>query len=1259
MVAQTRTAATPSKKLTFNEKIVGKSLSTDVLLKKLKALHTELAELDQELVDVNSLSSVRSQLINTSLLLHKDRGVKAYTACCLADILRLYAPDAPYTQNELKDIFQFFFRQLSAGLKGTDAPYYNEYFHLLESLSTVKSVVLVCDLPHADELMSEIFRDFFVLVRRDLAKKIELFIADILVALIDECQSLPSEVLDTMMAQFLDKNTRLDQPAYRLAVQICNATSDKLQRHVCQYFTDTIVTNSRELDTEGDYDEIRTAHNLVKQLSKSCPSLLHSVIPQLEEELRVDQVQVRLIVTHALGEMFADKGGSDLIRKYPTTWNVWLMRKNDKAAAVRLKLVESARGLLLNLPEHRETTALTRSRIEMLQLKLLDPDEKVRAAVCKVYSQLDYETAFHSVSEAQLRAVAGRGMDKKHAVRVEAMNALGKLYSLAYPEIENGDAIAASHFAWIPNEVLHISNMTSETKAAAERVIADYVLPLPSPPSNSASTSKNVEVDEVAWTDHLLNIMQHLDDLGINTILSMSGIKANRPTMYEHYLRACIQNNGGVIDENEEIIIQRLNNVVKHLARQFPDPVKAAEDLHEFAKANENRLYKLLKTCVDPQSDLKSIVKASNEFLRRVEQSLESTLSTMTIFLRRATLRIANQSSISTLIKRVQKSAPTSKHAQQLLTFISKHCPALYKPHVSELTKAIADERNVILVEVGMHALAAVAKADESQVTLDKRALERITRFAVGENPKIAKFAARLLASLKDHEDACVEIIESISDKLPEATPEELIAYTTVLVQMARFKPVAFEHRGDTIMAFLIKKLLMGRRSNDPEEMDVDDDWVQDDELAPIQKARILALKVCRNRCLANASVENAVGLATPALKMFSTLLEHSGSFSADAPDSSQVKSRMRLQAAVSLLHLSTVEAFATVISSNFIWLAITVQDPCYHIRIIFLTKLVSLLTARKLPPRFNTIPFLTIHDPEADVRDRAIAYISFISKSIPPAARVDQLELIFIRLLHLLAHHPDFSTTHENIQEMAKYIEFYLDLIAGSENIALLYHLAMKAKTVRDSESHTYSESLYTMADLAQELIKARAQARSWTLQSYPGKVKLPSDILRALPSTDAVAKVVKTQYLSEETIDWLRVVRGHKPATATKEKKRESREARNGRSPPAKRKASRARANGAPKWTKKSARWNSDQSESEEEPSSDGESVHDQSEKATSPRRSSSVVSETGQESNKEEDGGEPSEREKKFGRKARMKAQEKMSKQIKKAPTRPRKS
>lgn len=33
--------------------------------------------------------------------------------------------------------------------------------------------------------------------------------------------------------------------------------------------------------------------------------------------------------------------------------------------------------------------------------------------------------------------------------------------------------------------------------------------------------------------------------------------------------------------------------------------------------------------------------------------------------------------------------------------------------------------------------------------------------------------------------------------------------------------------------------------------------------------------------------------------------------------------------------------------------------------------KLFPLLTARKLSPRYNLIPFLTVHDPEADVKSR------------------------------------------------------------------------------------------------------------------------------------------------------------------------------------------------------------------------------------------------------------------------------------------------
>jgi sister-chromatid-cohesion protein PDS5 len=143
---------------------------------------------------------------------------------------------------------------------------------------------------------------------------------------------------------------RMDQPGFRLAVAVCNGAADKLQRHVCQFFTDVIVEHAQA----AEYDEVRAAHALVRRLHAACPALLHNVVPQLEEELRADDAQLRALAAQVLGEMLGDQGGRDLLRKYPATWDVWLGRRNDKDAAVRLTWVEATKGLIAGLPAVKE-----------------------------------------------------------------------------------------------------------------------------------------------------------------------------------------------------------------------------------------------------------------------------------------------------------------------------------------------------------------------------------------------------------------------------------------------------------------------------------------------------------------------------------------------------------------------------------------------------------------------------------------------------------------------------------------------------------------------------------------------------------------------------------------------------------------------------------------------------------------------------------------------------------------------------------------
>lgn len=86
--------------LVFNQSLKG--CTNTEYLKRLKALHHELSLIEQDNVLVSSLDKVAKELISHSLLLHKEKGVKAFLGCCLVDILRLYAPDAPYTPGEIK-----------------------------------------------------------------------------------------------------------------------------------------------------------------------------------------------------------------------------------------------------------------------------------------------------------------------------------------------------------------------------------------------------------------------------------------------------------------------------------------------------------------------------------------------------------------------------------------------------------------------------------------------------------------------------------------------------------------------------------------------------------------------------------------------------------------------------------------------------------------------------------------------------------------------------------------------------------------------------------------------------------------------------------------------------------------------------------------------------------------------------------------------------------------------------------------------------
>ncbi|KAF3937667.1 hypothetical protein ABW19_dt0200797 [Dactylella cylindrospora] len=519
--------------LKFKEPIswkAGKPIPVPQLVKRLKTLHSELQSLVEEPeVDLPSVDQVAKDLSATALLHHKDETIRAYLACCLADVLYLYAPDAPYTANQLREIFDLFIKTLK-GLEDSESVYYQEHLYLLDRLHETQSIVLITDLPGSDTLITNLFTTFFDLSANEGEKNVEYKMTDLLEQVVEEVNTMPTEVIDVLLAQMmraspttetagkkkgLDKKGKQDQttllgarqypPAYNMAKTICANCVDKMSRHVCQYFTDVIMDASpasrRGESPDGDpgetlnddLKEIEKAHNLMLELYLAVPEVLSNVLPLLETEMSSDTADLRVQATGTVG-MMATTGS--LPQSYPQTWKTWLGRANDKSVAVRVKWVEAAVEIL------KSRTDVTIVLQKEIKIKLFDADEKVRVAAIKKIGEMDWESATNKLvskdfEENILETLAQRTKDKKLAVREAAINVLSQLWADAYPQISLNNKVVIRDLEFIPSSLFDVIYVNDrDTNVLLDHVLYEYLLPLGDYSSKKDSKAKKAKGKE-------------------------------------------------------------------------------------------------------------------------------------------------------------------------------------------------------------------------------------------------------------------------------------------------------------------------------------------------------------------------------------------------------------------------------------------------------------------------------------------------------------------------------------------------------------------------------------------------------------------------------------------------------------------------------------------------------------------------------------------------------------------------------------------
>jgi sister chromatid cohesion protein PDS5 len=194
-------------------------------------------------------------------------------------------------------------------------------------------------------------------------KDIEHLMTNILIHLIDEGESLPTQVVEIILAQFIrkqpSKEKKKDQTeltslgiggypaAYTMAKGICQDCADHLSRDVSTYFSEVLLPDPA--DEEFDLEDMDKAHYLINELYLASPHILSNTIPLLEAELHVENTDIRILAVECVGKMAGARVSSaNFTITYAACWNAWLARRNDKNPSVRVKWLEAVPDILAN-----------------------------------------------------------------------------------------------------------------------------------------------------------------------------------------------------------------------------------------------------------------------------------------------------------------------------------------------------------------------------------------------------------------------------------------------------------------------------------------------------------------------------------------------------------------------------------------------------------------------------------------------------------------------------------------------------------------------------------------------------------------------------------------------------------------------------------------------------------------------------------------------------------------------------------------------
>ncbi|KAG0464367.1 hypothetical protein HPP92_020436 [Vanilla planifolia] len=173
------------------------------------------------------LHPLMSLLVAKELLKHPEADVKVSVTACINEITRITAPDAPYNDDLMKEIFAMIVDAFGK-LDNMSGFSYSKIVCILETVAKVRSCVVMLDL-ECDDLILQMFKHFMKSIRQDHSVNVFSSMETIMTLVLEESEEISQELLICLLSNLQLSKKGVMPVAYRLAEKVVSNSAMKLK----------------------------------------------------------------------------------------------------------------------------------------------------------------------------------------------------------------------------------------------------------------------------------------------------------------------------------------------------------------------------------------------------------------------------------------------------------------------------------------------------------------------------------------------------------------------------------------------------------------------------------------------------------------------------------------------------------------------------------------------------------------------------------------------------------------------------------------------------------------------------------------------------------------------------------------------------------------------------------------------------------------------------------------------------------------------